>query len=112
MAERTLEETTAGNGHHEDAPVPEPTTPRNESTLERLRAKRAEKAHEATPLELPIPGYDGELVCKYRPLTWGELKKIGEKVDKSKNPARELHAHCDTLILACEGFYVREEGQL
>lgn len=111
MSELIEETEVATNGHRDEQVEPEPIQPQDASARERFRAKRAEKNRHVEPLKLEIPGYEGELVCAYRPLTWGELKKIGEKVEKSRHPQRELHGHCDVLILACEGLYVRENGK-
>lgn len=81
------------------------------SPIEYLRRRRKEIGEDRT-LDLDIPGYEGILVCRYQRLDWDELKKITDKASKSKNPRRELIAHCDVLIKACQQFMIRKDGQL
>jgi hypothetical protein len=101
------------NGHRDDETVTDaPLEPRRpESHLERFRTLRAERVVEKHT-DLEIPGYGGELVCRYNPISWDELKRIGEKVEKMKHPRRELLGQADTLIAACEQFFVRVKGEL
>lgn len=79
--------------------------------LEQLREKRRRIAT-ATDLKLEIPGFDGLLWAQYRRLEWDELKRIADKASKSKSPRKELLAHCDTLIAACEGILIQKDGKL
>jgi len=79
----------------------------NGSLLSRIRERRAQ-LQEERHLDLDIPGYDGMLVARYRPLPWDEVKKIGEKVEKSKNPRKELYAMADVLVRACDSIWFRD----
>jgi hypothetical protein len=89
---------------------------RQERTLaERLRARQRQMASgEREPLDLDVPGYGEDLVIRYKydPDAWDKFKKIARKVDKSKNPRKELIAHIDTLIFACDEILGRESGKL
>lgn len=93
-----------------DAPVVRPNTPRSQ-----LRAKRDQLRREREPLVLALPGYGDSLIAKYRPLAFGELKKIGQRVEKmrqAQDEEAELKGFCDALIAACVGLYARVEGKL
>lgn len=92
-----------------DAPTeaPEIESRAGSSLLDELRAKRAEATQDRR-LELDVPGYEGLLVVRYRPTTWEEDKKISEKLERSKNPRKELYAALDTLITACDQILLRK----
>lgn len=88
------------------------------SVLNRLRDKRRRLAADQTH-DMPIPGYGGELVVRYRlldPLVEG--KEIGQRIQqqypKAGQETEMLHAvNLDTIVNACVGFYVRrEDGDL
>lgn len=86
------------------------------SLMGRLRARREEQAANKT-IDLPIPGYGGELVCRYRlldPLTDG--KEIGRNVRKQfpkDEEDRLYYSNLDTIVKACDSFHVRlESGDL
>jgi hypothetical protein len=83
------------------------------SVMESLRAKHRE-LRESKTLDLPIPGYDGDLVARYRLLTMKELENIGNRVQKQvKNQGdRVLRASLDAIIVACEGMYYNRDGRL
>lgn len=82
------------------------------SFMDKIRAKRV--AQEDVTLDLPIPGYDNELVGRYRVVTLDETEKIGKRVRSVKDRAeRMLLASLDGIALACEGLYWRDnEGEL
>lgn len=85
------------------------------SLIEQLREKRRAAAGNIT-VDLPIPGYRGSVVGRYRlvdPLVEG--KEIGDRVRAQfdDDRAREHYAFVDTLIAACQGLYLRTEtGEL
>lgn len=107
MSDQLLEEHEQGTNGATDAV--EPTKPAEPTShLSRLRAKRDEKLADKH-IDIEIPGYDGELWCRYRPVSWDDLKKIGEKVERMKHARKELLGFCDVLIAACDSFLVREE---
>lgn len=89
----------------------EPDTP--ESLQERLRGHR-EKAAERTYVDLPIPGYGGELWCRHRLMTPKELDEIGKKVrEQVKTYAERISlATQDNLIASCLGFHVKRGDDL
>lgn len=89
----------------------EESTEEGGNLLANLREKRKEIS-EARHLDLEIPGYDGELIARYVPVEWDEVKKIGEKLNKSKNPRRELYAQADVLARCCDQILVRVKGKL
>ena len=76
------------------------------SLLEQLRTKR-EAIRRERRIILDIPGYGGTIAARYRPLSWDVLKDIGIKAEKSKHPKKELIAHADTIVRACEELYAR-----
>lgn len=77
--------------------------------LTRLKAKR-ERIRVERRLFLDIPGYGGELVAEYRPLSWDTLNKIGTKAEKSKSDRKALMAHADTIATACVELHVQKAG--
>lgn len=81
------------------------------SLAAQIKEKRQELS-QARHLDLEIPGYNGLLVARYVPVDWDEMKKIAEKVERSKNPRKELLAHADTLIIACDEIFARQDGEL
>lgn len=83
------------------------------SVMESLRARHRELV-QAKTLDLPIPGYDGDLVCRYRLLSMKELENIGNRVQKQVKGQgdRVLLASLDSIIIACEGMHYSRDGQL
>lgn len=87
----------------------------NDTVIGRLRAKREALAREQT-IDMPIPGYGGELVCRYRlldPLTEG--KEIGQRLQtqfpKKEQETELLHfVNVDTIVAACVGFFIKHPG--
>lgn len=77
-----------------------------------LVAKREHNAAHRTT-DLDIPGYEGKLFCRYKLLDSKRLNNIGDRVMKTmrENDERALAGALDTLIAACEEFYVRYEGK-
>lgn len=83
------------------------------SVMESLRAKHRELVNSKT-LDLPIPGYEGELVARYRLLSMKELERIGNRVQKQVKGQgdRVLLASLDSIIVACDGLYYNRDGKL
>ena len=83
-----------------------------ESITERLRKARQAVADQHS-IDLDIPGYSGELFCKYRLLDSRDLKSISDQITKTIRDREEqvLAAGCDTLIRACDEFWVRDRGR-
>lgn len=96
-------------GDPEQEDVPE--RPVVASPLDRIKGRRAELL-EDRHVDLAIPGYGGDLVGRFRPVEWEQLRKIALRVDQSKDPRRELEGQATTLIRACRGIYIRQDGEL
>src|SRR5580765_2030555 len=76
--------------------------------LDRIRAKRLELA-ERRSTYITVPGYeDIGLVVQYHLLDGKELDRIAEKVKRQMRDRvdRGLNAAADTLIAACDGFFL------
>lgn len=81
------------------------------SPMGRLRARREELRAERH-IDLEVPGYASELVVRYGPVAWDDLRAIADKMVKSKNPRADLYGQVDTLIAACQEILVRVDGDL
>lgn len=82
------------------------------SLLEQLREKRRAAAAAKT-IDLPIPGYDGDLIARYRLLdVLVDGKQLGEKIRRefTSQTERTFYGALDTLITACEGLYIRNQA--
>lgn len=94
-----------------------PPQPDAGSVLGRLRARRDDLAQDHH-LDLDIPGYDGDLVARYRPLTAAEQTRIAAKVERADRLAgndeqaaeAQLRTALDTIIASCVEILVREDG--
>jgi hypothetical protein len=80
----------------------------DESILDRLRAKRSEHAAQRQ-LDLEVPGYDGLLALRLRPISGRTLGVLGERRDSSSSPERDFNLNADTLIAACRAVLVRSD---
>jgi hypothetical protein len=100
-------ETTALGGVFDDIEAPQ-----EESVSDRLRRARQTVA-EQTTIDLDIPGYNGELFCKYRLLGSNDLKSISDHIVQTirNQEERMIAAACDVLIRACDEFWVRDKGR-
>jgi len=78
-----------------------------QSLMDQLR-RRYRELGEATDVDIPIPGFKGELWGKYRLLGSEELDKIGKRVQRqySGSAERLLFASADAILAACLGMYV------
>lgn len=87
-------------------------TPKEESIIERLRKQRVSVAEEHFK-DIDVPGYSGELFCRYNLLDSKDLKQIGTMIQKTIRDREEqaIAAGCDTLITACQEFFVRDNGK-
>lgn len=85
------------------------------SIMEQLREKRRAAAA-ITTIDLAIPGYDGQLVARYRlidPLTDG--KEIADRVQRQfkEDHERLFYSFVDTLVVACDAMLFRDaDGKL
>lgn len=80
------------------------------SIMAELRRRR-ENIGSDTETYLDIPGLEGasgvQLVGKYRRLSYGEIEKIAQKVEKSKHPRKTLMAQVDTIAMALVEMCIR-----
>lgn len=84
----------------------------NGSLLGALR-EQAKAVASDTTTDIDIPGYGGVLFARYHALDSQELDDIRRKVRaETKNRSDQVtYAALDTLILACEEFWVRSETE-
>lgn len=78
---------------------------------ERLLEARSKKqaAHEEV---FEVPGYDGQLFARYRPLDFRRAREIGQHHERLRDEIeKELRVAAETLATACLGCEARIEGQ-
>jgi len=81
------------------------------SLRDKLRAARATQQAEQIE-EITIPGYDGQLVAKYRTLDWKERRAIGLNVKGPNIAVKELDAAADLIVASCVGVDAHVDGQV
>jgi len=83
-----------------------------ESVIDRLRKQRKAVAEEHFR-DIDIPGYNGELFCRYNLLESKDLKEVQTVIQKTiRDPEERLiAAGCDILIRGCQEFWVRDKGK-
>lgn len=95
--------------------VAEPTSNgfASDDLITQLREKRRQIVR-PKHINLDIPGYDGLLVARYGmpPDAWDMSKRIAEKVERSKNPKKELFGMMDTLIEGIETMMIKRGDKL
>lgn len=80
--------------------------------LQQLRDRRQALVAGRT-IDLDVPGYDGDLVVRYRFVPYEELAAAGEALAKVKDPRqREVFAACDTLARCADEVFLRVGGEL
>lgn len=79
------------------------------NAFDRLKARRRKLAEDKT-LDLPVQGYGGDLVVRYKLLDWDTLNEIETKALRSDNPRAELYGQMDTLIAACDMVLIKADG--
>lgn len=80
---------------------------RAQSVMERLKEKRNAIGAQ-THIWMEIPGYDGELVGKFKRMRWEALADVAEQAEKSKVKRRQLNGHADVIATACEELLIRK----
>lgn len=83
------------------------------STLDRLRAQRetiAKNRH--STFDLPIPGYGGTLVARYRPLELKQVRQLAAQQEASEDEDAALHGAASFLSRACDSILMRVDGEL
>jgi hypothetical protein len=78
----------------------------------RLAARRVALREERT-FDLPVPGYEKEIIARYQPLDYIVLRRIGDRQESEPDKfQREVNTAADTLANACVGLYeVGEDGK-
>ena len=95
--------------YHDDAEAPPRAAPG--SALSLLRARAAQLARETT-IDLPIPGYGGRLIARYKAVAISAAY-ADITVRDQRNPINDPGVAADTLARALEGLYgVNEAGEL
>jgi hypothetical protein len=81
-----------------------------QSILDRLKARR-ESVKKSRTLDLEIPGYEGDLLARYKPVPFKVFEDDEKKRKKSKgkDPAL-LSAAIDQIISCCDMILVRDPG--
>lgn len=109
----TAAEAIENGGARDPGPPPPPAAAENAaSLLANLRGEHEESRAKAT-LDLPIPGFKGQLVCRYGVIPWEKGRDIATRAMRVKDhPRREINAWADELIAACEEFLVKQGDEL
>jgi hypothetical protein len=86
---------------------------KNETSLRGRLAARRVKLREEHTFDLPVPGYEKEIVARYQPLDYVMLRRIGDRQESEPDRfQREVNTAADTLANACVGLYeVGEDGK-
>lgn len=77
------------------------------SILDRLKQQR-ENIGSQTHQDFDIPGYDGELVGKFKRMRWEALAEIAERADQGRSKRKALNGHADVIATACEELCIRK----
>lgn len=77
-----------------------------QSIMDRLKQKREEIGAQKY-MHADIPGYDGELVGKFRRMRWEALSEIAERAEQGRSKRKALNGHADVIATACEELLIR-----
>jgi hypothetical protein len=82
------------------------------SITDRLRLQHKEQVDQKFK-DIDIPGFNGDLFCRYIHIDGKQLDAIGVKVRAEfRNRGERVFAStCDNMILACDEFWVRDDGR-
>lgn len=95
-----------------DAPEETPAV-LDASILGQLRASRAKIGAGAEPLKLAIPGYDPEVVVKYKWVPLKTLTRTAQSLSKMTEMSEQaIAAAADTVVSTCHEVCVRINGEL
>jgi hypothetical protein len=80
--------------------------------VDQIRGDRS-RTNQDRRLDLDIPGRNGVLVARYRPLEWDELDTILKKFSRRTDPLSQIHQSCDILCHAITDVLYRDpDGKL
>lgn len=85
------------------------------TVMQQLRDQREELKSGDHILDLDIPGYNGMLVARYKPVRFEIIEKLTRRAQKEAkrfNISMNLLASTDTLIEACDQIMLRVNGEL
>jgi hypothetical protein len=104
MDEVTEEAVREAVGPHDE----EPTEPEVEETngevgspIAELRRIR-ENIGNIKDVKLPIPGFGGKLIGNFRKMSYEEVEKLAERMNKSKHPQAALRSQAVFIAEACK----------
>jgi hypothetical protein len=84
-----------------------------QSLLDQIKEQREDLKSGEHRLELDVPGYNGMLVVRYKPVRWDVIEQLTKKVRKDKSGvSKNVLASTDTIIEACEEVLLRVNGEL
>lgn len=75
------------------------------SLKDRLAARREELRRDRV-IDLPVPGYESDLVARYAPLDYHVLRRIGIRSENEPDEIQgEINVAADVLVNACVGLF-------
>lgn len=85
-------------------PVPDGDT----SILASIRQKREKLGAGSTPVTLDIPGYDGELLARYKWVPLRTLTRTAQQLSAMSEPTEQsINAAADSLVATCQEILIR-----
>lgn len=83
------------------------------SVLSGLRASRAKIGANAKPVDIQVPGYEGQLIARFRWVPAPELTATSKSIAAIKNPTQQqLAAAADALVACNDEILVKVDGKL
>lgn len=80
-----------------------------DTSLKERLARRREELRRNRVIDIPVPGYEKELVARYIPLDYHTLRRIGKRAENQQDEIQaEIDLAADTLVNACEGIYEKK----
>ena len=84
-----------------------------DTSLKGRLARRREELRRAQIIDLPVPGYEKDLVARYVPLDYHVLRRIGQRSEDTPDKIQaEIDLAIDTLVNANEGIYEKTPNGL
>lgn len=77
-----------------------------QSIMDRLKDRR-EAIGSQKDITMDIPGYEGELVAKFKRMRWEALAEIAERAEQGHSKRKALNGHADVIATACEELLIR-----
>jgi len=80
------------------------------SVIDQIVARRERRAQRRVRHDIPIPGWDGDIVARYRPITHKQGEELAAKARRllaDEDPHADLYALCDRLIASCDTILIR-----